>query len=347
MKILLLLLKSKKGRQFLGLCVAIIVVPILSIVLLLACFQQQQREKSKAEEVNGSCKVSGGNVNDKGTKVFEENAKGGALEGKTKDMVKIAKKNDIPPNLFLAIVAHESEWGRGVNAKKQKNPLSVMGAGTIHDSEYPTIDKGLEAGAKNLKKEYISKGLNTPEKIGPKYAPTENATNDPEGSNNSWIPNIKKIMKSLGGSKSQTKGCSSEGKGKDIKINGKHVPKWSNSHPGKNNLYDAGQCTWYAYGIREKLGKPVSTYWGDAHNWNDRAKSEGYKVNETPKVGALFIAEQNAGGHDGVHGHVGVVIGVSDGGKKFKITEMNYKGPYQINQRTLSMTDGYSFIHDK
>ncbi|HHW9596840.1 TPA: CHAP domain-containing protein, partial [Staphylococcus aureus] len=112
-------------------------------------------------------------------------------------------------------------------------------------------------------------------------------------------------------------------------------------------LYTAGQCTWYAYGMRQKMGKPVSTYWHDAHKWNDRAKAEGYKVDKNPEPGALFIAEQGAGGHDGHYGHVAVVIGVSDGGKTFRITEMNWEGAFKVNERTLKMTDGYSFIHDK
>ncbi|GAB5802475.1 hypothetical protein JMUB7527_28620 [Staphylococcus aureus] len=47
--------------------------------------------------------------------------------------------------------------------------------------------------------------------------------------------------------------------------------------------YTAGQCTWYVYGMRQKMGKPVSTYWHDAHKWNDRAKAEGYKVDKSPR----------------------------------------------------------------
>ncbi len=90
-----------------------------------------------------------------------------------------------------------------------------------------------------------------------------------------WIPTVEKIMKDLGGSEAKTS-CSN-GKGKSIKFNGK-LPHWSNDDPGKGNLYTAGQCTWYAYGMRQKMGKPVSTYWHDAHKWNDRAKAEGYKL---------------------------------------------------------------------
>ena len=43
---------------------------------------------------------------------------------------------------------------------------------------YKTVEDNLEHYAKILKNEYIDKGLTTPETIGPKYAPTVNATND-------------------------------------------------------------------------------------------------------------------------------------------------------------------------
>lgn len=314
---------------------------LITIVLLVG----GDENNTSGYSVNGKCSVSGGSVNSKGMKTFEKNAKGGALEGKSEELVKIAKKHNIPPNLFIAIIAHESDWGKSAGAKEQNNPLSVMGNGNISNSGFPTVEKGLEVGAENLEKEYINKGLTTPEKIGPKYAPTVNATNDASGSNNNWIPTIKTIMKSLGESKISG-GCSTKNGGKDMKFNGK-LPGWSNNSPGKNNLYTKGQCTWYAFGIRQKMGKPVSTYWGDAHNWNDRAKQEGYKVDEKAKPGALFIAERGAGGHDSYYGHVAVVTGTSDGGKKFEISEMNWEGEFKVNKRTLSMTDGYSFIHDK
>ncbi|HBI9153874.1 TPA: CHAP domain-containing protein, partial [Staphylococcus aureus] len=136
--------------------------------------------------------------------------------------------------------------------------------------------------------------------------------------------------------------CKSKG-GKDIKFDGK-IPKWSDSDPGKNNLYTAGQCTWYAYGIRQKMGKPISTYWFHAQYWNDRAKEEGYKVNTKPAVGALMIAEPGPG--PAVTGHVAVVIGVKDD-KTFTVTEMNIKGPYIVSQREMKVEPRISFIHDK
>ena len=120
---------------------------------------------------------------------------------------------------------------------------------------------------------YISKGLDTL-KIGPKYAPV-GASNDPNNMNARWIPTVEKIMKDLGGSEAKTS-CSN-GKGKSIKFNG-------NCHIGQmmtleKVIYTAGQCTWYAYGMRQKW---VNLYRliGMMHKWNDRAKAEGYKVDK-------------------------------------------------------------------
>ena len=306
-------------------------------VILILVFSPEQEE----EIVDGDMVCEGGDIKDTGVAIFEKNAKGGALEGKAKEIVKIAKKHKVPPNLFMAIIASESEWGKGINAIKQKNPLSLMGNRSIEDSTFPIIEKGLEAGAKNLYDLYISEGLTTPKKIGPKYAPI-GASNDPSNMNKRWVPTVQSIMKQLSGKDGAV--CKSKG-GKDIKFNGK-LPKWSNSDPGKGNLYTAGQCTWYAYGIRQKMGKPISTYWFHAQYWNDRAKEEGYKVNTTPAVGALFIAEPGAGGAPAVTGHVGVVIEVKNK-NTFVVTEMNVKGEYIVSQRELTMTEGYSFIHDK
>ncbi|HDG3244193.1 TPA: glucosaminidase domain-containing protein, partial [Staphylococcus aureus] len=114
--------------------------------------------------------------------------------------------------------ASESEWGRGANATKQKNPLSIMGAGPLQ--VYPSIEEGLDKGAKNLYDLYISEGLTTPEKIGPKYAPV-GASNDPDDLNSNWVPTVKKIMKSFGGKEAkcstESSGGGSDGKGFDFK----------------------------------------------------------------------------------------------------------------------------------
>lgn len=135
-----------------------------------------------------------GKTDKNGMALFNENAKGGILEGKAELVTKIAKKNKIPSSLFMAIIASESNWGKTANATVNKNPLSLMGAGPLRS--FPTIEEGLNAGAKNLFDLYISQGLDTPEKIGPKYAPV-GATNDPTNLNSNWVTNVEKIQRSL------------------------------------------------------------------------------------------------------------------------------------------------------
>lgn len=298
-------------------------------------------------ETNGSCSVKGGDLSDKGKKTFEQNAKGGALEGKAEDLQKIAKKHDVPPTLFVAIVSSESQWGKGANATKQKNPLSVMGAGTIHDSAYPTIDKGLEAGAKNLNELYISEGLTTPEKIGPKYAPTEGATNDPDGMNNAWIPTVKSIMKDLGGEKAKTS-CSdskgSDGKGFDFK--GKFPKPDKSKYNGQS--YPWGQCTWYVHQRRKEIGKPVPLTWGNGGDWGDNAKAQGWNVGSKPKAGAGASIKPGNFGAPPPYGHIMFVEKVKDDGGII-VSEANVKGEGVISSREFSKADTQKmqFIYDK
>lgn len=128
---------------------------------------------------------------------FEKNAKGGKLEGKSGTILKIAEEEKVPPLLMVAIIVNESGWGTGANAMQQNNPLSVMGNKSIGESTYDTIEEGLKAGAKNLYEGYIKQGLDTPKKIGPKYAPV-GASNDPTNLNANWVPNNEKVMKDLG-----------------------------------------------------------------------------------------------------------------------------------------------------
>ncbi|EIK02862.1 transfer complex protein TraG [Staphylococcus aureus M0094] len=343
----LALLSSKRVRKILYGIAGAIIIPFLALIVLLASFQNQQKEDNEDMETNGSCSVKGGDLSDKGKKTFEQNAKGGALEGKAEDLQKIAKKHDVPPTLFVAIVSSESQWGKGANATKQKNPLSVMGAGTIHDSAYPTIDKGLEAGAKNLNELYISEGLTTPEKIGPKYAPTEGATNDPDGMNNAWIPTVKSIMKDLGGEKAKTS-CSdskgSDGKGFDFK--GKFPKPDKSKYNGQS--YPWGQCTWYVHQRRKEIGKPVPLTWGNGGDWGDNAKAQGWNVGSKPKAGAGASIKPGNFGAPPPYGHIMFVEKVKDDGGII-VSEANVKGEGVISSREFSKADTQKmqFIYDK
>ncbi|EGQ4380913.1 CHAP domain-containing protein [Staphylococcus pseudintermedius] len=303
----------------------------------------EQKMKEAESTVTGAC--TGGSVDGSGISDFEKNAKGGALEGKAKDMVKIAKNNKIPPKLFMAIVASESEWGKGANATKQKNPLSIMGAGPLQ--VYPSIEEGLDKGAKNLYDLYISKGLTTPEKIGPKYAPI-GASNDPTDLNSNWVPTVKKIMKSFGGEEAkcsiESSGGGSDGKGFDFK--GEFPKPDKSKYNGQS--YPWGQCTWYVHQRRKEIGKPVPLTWGNGGDWGDNAKAQGWEVGSKPKAGAGASIKPGNFGAPAPYGHIMFVEKVKkDGG--IIVSEANVKGEGVISSRefTKEETQRMQFIYDK
>lgn len=107
------------------------------------------------------------------------------------------------------------------------------------------------------------------------------------------------------------------------------------------NLYTAGQCTWYVFNRRAQAGSPISTYWSDAKYWTYNATSDGYLVNHTPTVGAIM---QSTAGY---YGHVAYVERVNPDGS-ILISEMNYTyGPYNTNTRVIpaSLVSSYNYIH--
>ncbi|WP_281512396.1 CHAP domain-containing protein [Mammaliicoccus vitulinus] len=112
------------------------------------------------------------------------------------------------------------------------------------------------------------------------------------------------------------------------------------TYASKNNLYTAGQCTWYVFDKRAKDGKTISTFWGDARNWAGQASSEGFNVDHKPEKGAILQTG------NGPFGHVAYVERVNSDGSVF-ISEMNYVGTYIVSTRTISSAEvgSYNFIH--
>ncbi|MCM3517984.1 CHAP domain-containing protein [Staphylococcus xylosus] len=105
-----------------------------------------------------------------------------------------------------------------------------------------------------------------------------------------------------------------------------------------NNYYTWGQCTYYAFDRRQQLGKSVGNLWGNANNWASAARQNGYQVNHTPEVGAIF--QSNVGSY----GHVGVVERKNSDGS-ILVSEMNWKGVGQKSYRTVHNTGQYNYIH--
>ncbi|WP_394404990.1 CHAP domain-containing protein [Streptococcus sp. 20-1249] len=81
------------------------------------------------------------------------------------------------------------------------------------------------------------------------------------------------------------------------------------------NTYAVGQCTWGA----KELAPWVGNNWGNANDWAVSAAAAGFKVGETPKLGAVMVWS------DGAYGHVAVVTEVAADGM-IQVEEANYAG---------------------
>lgn len=113
------------------------------------------------------------------------------------------------------------------------------------------------------------------------------------------------------------------------------------------NRYAAGNCTWYAYERRMQLGRPIGSFWGNAATWAIAAQQNGFRVDNTPEVGAIIQWNAYSEPYIGYAGHVGVVESVNGDGT-ITISEMNnsaYGGYGIVNKRTISASSGSSFIH--
>lgn len=108
------------------------------------------------------------------------------------------------------------------------------------------------------------------------------------------------------------------------------------------NRYDTGYCTWWAYERRAKSGRPIGSFWGNATSWAGFAASAGFKVDNTPAVGAVL---QSSGGWGG-YGHVAFVERVNADGSVY-ISEMNYAGWNVVSDRTIpaGQASSYNYIH--
>jgi len=113
--------------------------------------------------------------------------------------------------------------------------------------------------------------------------------------------------------------------------------------PVEGNTYAWGNCTYWTFAMRLWAGYPIPTTWGNANTWDDRAIRDGYEVNHTPAVGAIFQTDA------GDYGHVAYVMAVNDQTGEWTISEMNYAGLNIVGKRTFSRESAayYTFIHGK
>lgn len=114
--------------------------------------------------------------------------------------------------------------------------------------------------------------------------------------------------------------------------------------PTPGNRYYFGNCTWYAYERRARIGRSIDTggTWGHAYAWAGSARSRGFLVNNSPSVGAIIQTSSGGGGY----GHVGVVEAIEANGDLI-ISDMNFAGYNVVTWRRISSSSvgGYNYIH--
>lgn len=113
--------------------------------------------------------------------------------------------------------------------------------------------------------------------------------------------------------------------------------------PVAGNTYEWGNCTYWAFAMRLWADDPIPTTWGNANTWDDRASADGYLVDNTPAINAVFQSDK------GQWGHVAYVTAVNDETGDWTISEMNAPNLNVITKRTFSNTSAqsYRFIHNK
>lgn len=122
----------------------------------------------------------------------------GALKGKAGMIVQTALDNDIDPNLFAAVIAHETGRGTSNAISNYNNPAGIMDPKTKWTKlkKFDSLEDGLTFSAKNLRKRLDQVGGDI-DRLASLYAPV-GAENDPSGLNKNWSTGVKKFMELLG-----------------------------------------------------------------------------------------------------------------------------------------------------
>lgn len=129
----------------------------------------------------------------RGTQKLEKVFTKGALAGKTGMIVQAASAAGISPDLFAAVIAHETGRGTSNAIQNYNNPAGIMDPQTKWTKlkKFKSLDAGLLYSARNLKRRLDQVGGSL-EKLADIYAP-KGAENDPSGLNSNWLAGVNKF----------------------------------------------------------------------------------------------------------------------------------------------------------
>lgn len=111
------------------------------------------------------------------------------------------------------------------------------------------------------------------------------------------------------------------------------------TYPGDN--YAPGNCTYWVFARRAMVGLAIPNTFGNANTWDDRARAQGYAVDNTPTQYAIMQTDR------GKLGHVAFVESVDQDGT-WHISEMNVLGLFIVDHKSYpaSSAASYTFIHN-
>lgn len=124
---------------------------------------------------------------------------GGKFAGKGQAFVDAARKYGLNPSFLAAIAMQETGNGTSRAVNEDNNPGGMMDPKTNWSKliKYSNIESGIDSMAKNLKKNYLDKGLTSVSQVQAKYSPV-GAANDPRGLNKYWAGGVSKFMGQMG-----------------------------------------------------------------------------------------------------------------------------------------------------
>ncbi|WP_410593700.1 CHAP domain-containing protein [Amycolatopsis sp. lyj-23] len=100
------------------------------------------------------------------------------------------------------------------------------------------------------------------------------------------------------------------------------------------NMYNRECVSWAAFNIA-RHGESANNY-GDAKYWDDNARYDGYRVDNTPTVGAIAQTD------NGTYGHVAIVDSVHSGTITVEDYNWNGDGHYLVHDVS---TSSFRYIH--
>lgn len=128
-----------------------------------------------------------------GSNKLEDVFSQGALAGQTSQIVNAAARAGIDPNLFAAVIAHETGRGTSNAVQNYYNPAGIMDPQTKWTKlkKFNSLDEGLDYSAKNLKRRIDQVGGDVAS-LAKVYAPV-GANNDPKNLNSNWSEGVTKF----------------------------------------------------------------------------------------------------------------------------------------------------------